>query len=123
MSKAIPLPHHRHYYYIILAIATLFIVSAAWTVTAIWLLLGLSITTLTPASAPPAFEKGVLYEKTYAWEKKGLSGTADHYHDAHSEEINKLSQFAFVTASFLEAEIIAVTINRAAPKIFLISGK
>ena len=63
-------------------------------------------------------------KKLYAWEKKGLSGTALTIdHDAHSEEINKLSQFAFVTASFLEAEIIAVTITRAAPKIFLISGK
>ncbi len=99
--------------YIILAIATLFIVSAAWTVTAIWLLLGfINYYAYTRSRRRQAFEKGVLYEKTLRLgEKKACRVLLTIDHDAHSEEINKLSQFAFVTASFLEAEIIAVTIN------------
>ncbi len=99
--------------YIILAVATLFIVSSAWMVTAIWLLLGfINYFAYTRLRRRQAFEKEVVYEKTLRLgEKKTHRVLLTIDYDATSEEINKLSQFAFVIATFWEAELIAVTIT------------
>lgn len=98
--------------YIILGIAMAFIISAAWLVAIIWILLGIiNYFAYTKHQRRESFEKEIMYQKTLRLGvKKTYRILLPVDDDATSEDIAKISRFAFAIASYYEAEIIAVTI-------------
>lgn len=106
--------------YIVLAIAMMFVVSAAWLVTIIWLLLGaVNYFAYTKHQRQETFQQEILYEQTL---RLGVKKThrilLPINENVTSGELAKMARFAFTFASYWQSEIIAVTIHtRPHPKI------
>lgn len=99
--------------YVILAIAMLFVVSAAWLVAIVWLLIGaVNYFAYTKHQRQETFEQEILYEKTLRLGiKKNHRILLPVNENVTSEELAKMAQFALAFASHWHSEIIAVTIH------------
>ncbi|MBI4114670.1 MAG: amino acid permease [Candidatus Niyogibacteria bacterium] len=98
--------------YIVLAIAMAFVISAAWMVTIIWILLGMiNYFAYTRPQRQEEFENEILYEKTSRLgPKKAYRVFLPIEESATSEEIMTLARFAAIISAHWQAELISATI-------------
>lgn len=98
--------------YAFLAIATAFVISAAWYVAIFWILLGaINYFAYTREQRRESFNKEVLYEKTLRLgAKKANRILLPIDQEMPFEQVTKLLNFTFPIAAYYSAEIITVTI-------------
>lgn len=98
--------------YVVLAIAMAFIISAAWMVTTLWVLLGIiNYFAYTRHQREEEFENEILYEKTSRLgPKRAYRVFLPIEESATSHEITTLTRFAAVISAYWQAELISATI-------------